>query len=156
MRSTLALVRRVLDAAAAVLLVIVLALTCAQVVFRYVLGISMPWTEELTRLLFVWLVLIGASRTSHMAIDLVPMSMRPGPARRTLEIGATGVGVLTLLVLIRYTVDLLEIVAYDRFTALGISVQYLYWSVIVGGGLWIAMSLAELFVRRDPEPPTIA
>lgn len=156
MRSTLALVRRVLDAAAAVLLVIVLALTCSQVVFRYVLGISMPWTEELTRLLFVWLVLIGASRTSHMAIDLVPMSMRLGPARRTLEVGATGVGVLTLLVLIRYTVDLLEIVAYDRFTALGISVQYLYWSVIVGGGLWIAMSLAELFVRRDPEPPTIA
>ncbi|NDV89101.1 TRAP transporter small permease subunit [Aurantimonas aggregata] len=156
MRSTLALVRRVLDAAAAVLLVIVLALTCSQVVFRYVLGISMPWTEELTRLLFVWLVLIGASRTSHMAIDLVPMSMRAGPARRTLELGATGVGILTLLVLIRYTVDLLEIVAYDRFTALGISVQYLYWSVIVGGGLWIAMSLAELFVRRPPEPPTTA
>lgn len=156
MRSALALVRRVLDATAAVLLVIVLALTCSQVVFRYILGISMPWTEELTRLLFVWLVLIAASRTSHMAIDLVPSSIPHGRARRVLEIGATAVGILTLLVLIRYTFGLIDIVAYDKFTALGVSVQYLYWSVIVGGGLWILMSLAELFARPEPAHPISA
>lgn len=156
MRSALALVRRILDAAAAVLLVIVLALTCSQVVFRYVLGISMPWTEELTRLLFVWLVLIAASRTSHMSIDLVAAAIPPGRARRALEVGVTTVGILTLLVLIRYTFGLLEVVAYDRFTSLGISVEYLYWSVIVGGGFWIMMSLAELVARREPENRPVA
>lgn len=156
MRFALALVRRILDAAAAVLLVIVLALTCSQVVFRYVLGMSMPWTEELTRLLFVWLVLIAASRTSHMSIDLVAAAIPPGRVRRALEVGVTTVGILTLLVLIRYTFGLLEIVAYDRFTALGISVEYLYWSVIVGGGFWIMMSLAELVARREPEDRPVA
>src|SRR5690606_22944513 len=128
--------------------------TCSQVVFRYLLGISMPWTGELTRLLFVWLVLIAASRTSHMTIDLVPSSLPPGRARRALQIGSTAVGVLTLLILIRYTFGLLDILTYYRLSALGISVQQLYWSVIVGGSFWILMSLAELFAQPEPEPPT--
>lgn len=154
MRSAIDIIRRVLDAAAAILLVVVLALTTSQIVFRYVLGISMPWTEELTRLLFVWLVLIAASRTSHMTIDLVPNAIAPGRKRRVLEIGTTVVGILTLLVLIYYAFGLLEIVAYDRYTALGISVQYLYWAVIVGSVFWILTSVADLFVDRPSEPAT--
>ena len=154
MRKVVLLAYRVLDAAAAILLILVLALTCLQVVARYLLGTSMPWTGELTRLCFVWLVLIAAARTSHMTIDLLPSSLPPGRAQRALALAATLVGVLTLVVLIRYTFGLLNIVAHDKFTALGISVQYLYWSVIIGGGLWILMSLAGLFTHLEPEPPT--
>ena len=154
MRYAISIIHRVLDAAAALLLVVVLGLTTSQVVFRYVLGISMPWTEELTRLLFVWLVLISASRTRHMTIDLIPNAIVPGRKRRMLEIGTTVVGMLTLLVLIYYAFGLLEIVAYDRYTALGVSVQYLYWAVIVGSVFWILTSVAELFVDRPSEPRT--
>ena len=32
----------------------------AQVIFRYVLHISVPWTEEIARILMIWMVLAGS------------------------------------------------------------------------------------------------
>lgn len=156
MRAMVTILRRVLDATAALLLLLLLGLTSSQVAFRYIFGISMPWTEELTRLLFVWLVLVAASRTRHMNIDVVAGLIPPGRSRRGFEIGIALVGIAILAVLIRYSFGLLEIVAYDRYTALGISVQYLYWAVIVGSGLWIVTSIAELFVDSTQEPPKLS
>jgi TRAP-type transport system small permease protein len=144
----LTLIRRGLDGAAALLLLAILAVTAARVVGRYVLGAGMPWSEELTRLLFIWLVLIGAARTRHMAIDLLPSVSRPRiAAGLKLFAAALGIGLLALLV--RQALVLVELTAFDRFTALGVSVQYLYWAVVVGGSLWIALTLAGL-VWSDP------
>lgn len=46
-----------------------------QVVVRYVLGGSIPWSEEAVRFLFVWLSFIGFSitmqRGGHIAVDFV-------------------------------------------------------------------------------------
>jgi TRAP-type transport system small permease protein len=145
----LTLIRRGLDGAAALLLLAILAVTAARVVGRYVLGAGMPWSEELTRLLFIWLVLIGAARTRHMAIDLLPSVSRPRiAAGLKLFAAALGIGLLALLV--RQALVLVELTAFDRFTALGVSVQYLYWAVVVGGSLWIALTLAGL-VWADPD-----
>ncbi|QPC42707.1 TRAP transporter small permease subunit [Kaustia mangrovi] len=71
---------RLLDAAAALLLVGVLAVTAARVVSRYLIGEALPWSEELTRLLFVWLVLIGAARCAHLRVDLLSGMLAPAPA----------------------------------------------------------------------------
>lgn len=144
----LTLIRRGLDWAAALLLLAILAVTAARVVGRYVLGAGMPWSEELTRLLFIWLVLIGAARTRHMAIDLLPNVWPRVAVGLKLFAAALGVGLLALLV--RQALVLVELTAFDRFTALGVSVQYLYWAVVVGGSLWIALTLAGL-VWSDPD-----
>ncbi|MFW6028211.1 MAG: TRAP transporter small permease [bacterium] len=144
----LTLIRRGLDWAAALLLLAILAVTAARVVGRYVLGAGLPWSEELTRLLFIWLVLVGAARTRHMAIDLLPNLWPRVAVGLKLFAAALGVGLLALLV--RQALVLVELTASDRFTALGVSVQYLYWAVVVGGGLWIALTLAGL-VWPDPD-----
>lgn len=57
-RAARRLLGRLLDITAALLLLGVLAVTVAQVTARYLLGVPMPWGEELTRLLFVWLVVV--------------------------------------------------------------------------------------------------
>ena len=146
--AALTLIRRGLDWAAALLLLAILAVTAARVVGRYVLGAGMPWSEELTRLLFIWLVLIGAARTRHMAIDLLP-NLWPRIAVG-LKLFAAALGVALLALLVRQALVLVELTALDRFTALGVSVQYLYWAVVVGGSLWIALTLAGL-VWSDPD-----
>lgn len=51
-------IERVIMAIAAGLLVIAVL---AQVFFRYILPISMPWTEELSIILFVFMVMYGAA-----------------------------------------------------------------------------------------------
>jgi TRAP-type transport system small permease protein len=145
----LTLFRRGLNWAAALLLLAILAVTAARVVGRYVLGAGMPWSEELTRLLFIWLVLIGAARTRHMAIDLLPSVSRPRMAAG-LKLFAAALGIGLLALMVRQALVLVELTTFDRFTALGVSVQYLYWAVVVGGSLWIVLTLAGL-VWSDSE-----
>jgi TRAP-type C4-dicarboxylate transport system permease small subunit len=48
------------DAICVSILVIITILALAQVLFRYVLKISVPWTEELSRLLYGFLIFNGA------------------------------------------------------------------------------------------------
>ncbi|WP_340109025.1 TRAP transporter small permease [Pikeienuella sp. HZG-20] len=141
--------RRGLDWAAAGLLAVILVVAATRVAARYLFGAGLPWSEELTRLLFVWLVLIAASRTRHMSIDFLPAAAPPRVAR-ALRLFATMLGVGLLGFLAWRALDLIEITAYDRFTALGVSVQYLYWSVVVGCSFWILLSLAAL-VWPEPE-----
>ena len=35
--------------------------TLAQVIFRYVLAAPLPWSEELARYCFVWIVFLGGA-----------------------------------------------------------------------------------------------
>lgn len=147
-----ALLRWLLDAAAAGLLAAVLIIVSAQVVARYFFNFPMPWSEELTRLLFVWLVMIGAARAAHMRIDLLPAALPPVP-RRVLELATAGLALALLAIMVRHAVGMVELTAYDRYTALGISVQYLYWAAIVGGCLWMVMIVAGLLLGQDEARP---
>lgn len=51
-----------------------------QVVWRYVLKLSLPWSEELMRYMFIWLVMIGISvgvrYKKHVAIDVLADSLQ--------------------------------------------------------------------------------
>lgn len=49
-----------------VLLVAMVLVILAQVVFRYSLNLSLAWTEEVGRYLFVWVCLFGASLAYRM------------------------------------------------------------------------------------------
>lgn len=53
----------------------------AQVLFRYVLRIAVPWTEELARFLLVWITFIGAAAVQvddgHLRIDWVLSKIDP-------------------------------------------------------------------------------
>jgi TRAP-type C4-dicarboxylate transport system permease small subunit len=140
---------RALDAAAALLLAAVVVITAARVAGRYVLGLPMPWSEELTRLLFVWLVMIGAARAAHLRIDLLRERLH-GPAGRWLDGFVALVSVTLLALLVVYGHALVELTVYDRYTALGVSVQYAYWALVIGALLWIVGVIAELARGRHP------
>ncbi|MCY4463093.1 MAG: TRAP transporter small permease [Albidovulum sp.] len=66
--------------------VLMVVVTLAQVVFRYVIAAPLPWSEELARYCFVWIVFlggaIGLSRGIHLGVDLfvnlLPDRFRPG------------------------------------------------------------------------------
>ena len=53
-----------------------LLLVTAQIIFRFVLEISVSWTEDVSRLMFVYVVYLGASVAFHeramIVIDTVP------------------------------------------------------------------------------------
>jgi len=72
---------RGLDLVAALLFAAVLILVNAQIVCRFVLSLSVPWTEEVSRLIFIWLAFLGAAlglrEGSLIVIDTLPEVIGP-------------------------------------------------------------------------------
>lgn len=69
------------------------ALLFVNVVLRYVFRMPLPWAEEVSIYLIVWIVFVGGSvavRTrGHIAIDLLPLVLSPVNRRRlALAVGA--------------------------------------------------------------------
>jgi TRAP-type transport system small permease protein len=72
---------RLLDHLAALLFAATLLLVTVQIICRFVLSLSVPWTEEVSRLVFVWLAFIGASlgvrEGTMIVIDTLPLAIGP-------------------------------------------------------------------------------
>ncbi|WP_111746201.1 TRAP transporter small permease [Salinisphaera orenii] len=69
----LALIKTTLEIAVGLLVIGVVFCVAANVFGRFVLNCSYAWAEELSRVLFIWLVLLGAGLGSidgeHVAVD---------------------------------------------------------------------------------------
>ena len=79
----------IIETITTVLFILILLFVFLQVLFRYVLKISVPWTEEGSRFLLIWMVFLGsvatmaADRDIRLNILSSKLSLR---ARRTLDI----------------------------------------------------------------------
>ncbi len=131
------------------LMMVVLCLDVFLGVFsRYVMARTFTWYDEIARLLFVWIVFLGAAvgvrRATHFRLHLVVDRFSPG-ARRVAHV----LGVLILmgfgLLLIQQGWKLVELGQYQRTPVMGLSKQYVYASVPAGGALIILYSLPHLW-----------
>jgi TRAP-type C4-dicarboxylate transport system permease small subunit len=154
-------IRRALGNTVEGILLVMMVLLCADVflgVFsRYVMGRTFTWYDEIARLLFVWIVFLGAAvgvrRTAHFRLHLLVDRFPPG-VRRVADV----FGVLVLigfgLVLIQQGWKLVELGQFQRTPVMGLSKQYVYLSVPAGGALIILYSLPQLWraLRGGPGP----
>lgn len=64
-----------------------------QVFTRFVMKRPSPWTEELARMLLIWVSLLGASvayaRKGHLGVDYF-VGLLPAPAKRLVELAGHG------------------------------------------------------------------
>jgi TRAP-type C4-dicarboxylate transport system permease small subunit len=139
------------------LLLVMMVVLCADVflgVFsRYVLMSTFTWYDEIARLLFAWIVFLGAAvgvrRGAHFRLHLLVDRMPRGLQRVTHVVGVLaviGVG----LVLIQQGWKLVELGQFQRTPVMGLSKQYVYAAIPAGGVLIILYSLPLLWVAlRD-------
>jgi gluconokinase len=133
---------RAIDIVAAALVAAVTVLVGAQVAVRYLLGGSLVWSEELTRLLFVWMVLIAATRAQPMRIDAF---VAPLP-RRLAAVLALVVDVVVFALtatLVWGAWGMAELTQGDSYIALDLSVSWVYVALWVSGALWLVRTLLE-------------
>lgn len=75
---------RAMEHAIAALLVALIVSVSANVVGRAVLNHSLPWADELARMLFIWLIFLGAAaafaRFEHIAVDILVRRLTPRAA----------------------------------------------------------------------------
>ncbi|WP_316860183.1 TRAP transporter small permease [uncultured Cohaesibacter sp.] len=64
--SGLAVLSRLIQALCQFLLMVMLLITVSQIVARYFFSIGLPWAEEATRYLLVWMVMLGIGLLTRM------------------------------------------------------------------------------------------
>jgi C4-dicarboxylate transporter DctQ subunit len=97
---------------AAAMLAAMFAAFLLQIAFRYLLGLPIGWTHEISVVLWLWLVLWGAafvvSEREEIRFDIIYGAVGPGPRRAMALVSAVAVIAL-------YTISLPAIVDYVTF-----------------------------------------
>ena len=127
-----------------------------QVVLRYVFSNSNSWSEELTRYLFIFNVMIASAiavrRNSHLQIDILINCFTP-KLKRIFTIGATLAGIVFLALLFQYSLHLCAQAASNISPGVGISMAIPYASMPVGIVLMILTSV-EVILKNIEELKT--
>jgi len=143
--------QRLLDVAAALLIAAMTLLVALQVTFRYVINYTLPWSEELSRYVFLWASFLGACaalcRGGHLGVDSVVVRL-PAAARRFL---ARLVAVLIVgfaLLVGWYGLSLLPATVSQRSPTLGLSMALVFGAVPVAALFLILIEVQALVSAR--------
>ena len=123
--------------------VVLVITTFSQVVFRYVINLSLPWADELARYVFVWLVFTGFvvsfARGEHAIMNFV-VDLYRGKFR-TVMLALIDLLIIGLFVVLAVSGIMLMQVSVGQSTAgLGIPKMVVYAAIPFGS----AMMLFEL------------
>jgi TRAP-type C4-dicarboxylate transport system permease small subunit len=140
------LIMRLPDSLAAVLLFVITVLITAQVLVRYAFGGSLVWSEELTRLLFVWMVMVAAVTAPQMQVDFL-VDLFPPRLRALQRILVEFVVMGLTIILIQGALGMMDLRQFDTYIALGISVSWVYLSLCLAGFAWLLRSLATVIAQ---------
>ena len=144
------LMPKILGGLSTTLLFLVMATVFMQVVFRYVLGLAVPWTEEVARYFNVWMVFMGCAvavaREGHIRITFMIQRLH-GAVRDVLLIALyavmAGFEVIVFLGAIRLT----QLNWNQQATTLPVTVSTLYIALIVSA-LLSFLFITVLFGRK--------
>ena len=127
-------VTRPVEWACGLLMTAITVLVFLQVITRYVLAYPFDWPEELARMLFVWVALLGAvlafRKAGHFSIEAFT-NLLPPPLRRGVSV-LLRLTLLAFLLLVAYLgLDATVRVREQLSTAMEISMSYGYAAVPV-------------------------
>lgn len=146
-------IERGLNALIAVLLAVITVSLIYQVFGRYVLGRAPGWSEEVARILSVWLTMLGSAaclrRGGHIAISVLVSAL---PARiQTIALWLRDLAVLaTAGVLAWAGFRYAQLNAAQDSAALEIPMSYVYASLWIGAGLIALQLLLSRLGREEP------
>lgn len=130
------------------------ALSALQIVARTLLSTPLTWTEELSRLLLVWMTFVAAGVLSyddgHLKVETI-VARFPPRVRRGVEIGTALLSLVFLAVVAWFSVPILRLSAFGASGALGLPLTAFRAPAPVGAVLMFAFTLLRLRSgRRRP------
>lgn len=142
------------EALATLFLVGVLSTVVLQVFFRYVAGWVVPWTEEATRYLGVWMVFLGSvaalAQGSHIAVTVL-VDKLPAGIRVAIERVNALLGLGFLLIVFLGSLQLIRMNWEQEAVTFPVSVAVLYVAVGVFSGVGLLVLLVRLWTGRGRE-----
>ncbi len=130
-----------------VMLAVMVCIITAQVFFRYVVGTSLSWSEEMARFLFVWIVLLGAANgvkeNYHVVITAITNRL-PEKAAKIVNIIDILLIMVVALCMTVYGYQMAMKAAGHLSAAMRISTLWQYIPVPISGIAIILFSLEKL------------
>lgn len=128
----------------------IVVLTIAQIFFRFVLNSPLIWSEELVRLLIVWMTFIGAAVICwdgrHLSVD-VGFVRFPSKIRRALRLFNCLVALAFLGLLVWYSIPIVELSMYVTIGAMDLPEAAYRVPATIGGVLMIIFIVLRIFLR---------
>lgn len=117
-------------------LLLMMCIIFLQVFTRYVIFYSLPWSEELSRYLFVFIIIIGiniaVSQDKLIRIDAILVSIKSVQARELLFAFHALLGLITCCLIASYATDLFPVGMVQKSPAMRIPMIIMYSIVFVG------------------------
>lgn len=133
-RPTLEWLRRRAENIAAAMLAAMFIAFMLQIVFRYVLNLSIGWTHEISVVLWIWLVLFGSAfvvrEQEEIRFDLIYGAVGDRP-RRIMGIVTAGALIILFGLSLPAVVDYVTFMKVERTAYLKIRFDYLYSIYVV-------------------------
>lgn len=126
---------------ASVLMVVCMAY---QVITRYLFHRGNVWSEELTRLLCIWTVLLGSAvairEKGHLQIDALT-NLFHGKKKNVIDAVIEIVVLIFIVIMIKYSIELCRSVGSATSAGLKISKVYIYMVMPIGFGCMVLSSI---------------
>lgn len=134
--------------AAAISLLVLVLITIAAVVMRYVFNAPLQWTEEMSGLLMIWIVMFGAiaaeRENQHLTIPLLPEAMPPRwGAALNMVTAAASISVLVYMAYLAYGLSMRA--QYKLTQILQISWFWIDIAVTVGCSVMAVYTLMRVY-----------
>ena len=118
-----------------------------QVIFRYVIKGSLPWSEEVSRYLMIWIGFVGGSLAfrygEFIGIEVLRNKLTPGGSR-VLEVVISVSVILFLSFLVVFGIDFALKGAIQRSAVLRIKMTYAYMSIPIGAAFCLVHAVVFL------------
>lgn len=138
----------------AVILGIIVVIMLLAIWSRYIMQAPFGWTEQLSRMLFVWITFLGAAilyrRNGHIAIDFF-QALLPLPAARAVRIFNQVLMLGLFLVLLVYGTRLTWATLGQTFGALNITPAFYYASAPISAALMVLFWLEQMGKELLPD-----
>lgn len=137
-----------------IFLMIMSAIIIIQVVFRFILHAALPWSEELTRYLMIYIVFFGAAYAVRynklMRVEFVE-TILPQKAQKWYFLLMNAVLIFTFLVITIAGFEFTRMALNQRSPGLHVRMAYVYVAIPISGILMMVNSLAltiEKFINE--------
>lgn len=138
---------KICEPIACLCLALVIILTFCNAVMRYTLDAPIGWTEEISALLYTFMVFFGLSgthkRNSSVGVDIV-VSLLPPKGRRVMDTISVTLTLLLWIVLVYLGCQLAYSTKSSYTSYLRIPYHYIYWFFPISGFFCVVQLLHRL------------
>ncbi|MGF9947325.1 TRAP transporter small permease [Priestia megaterium] len=128
-------------------MLVILLSNFVNVIMRYFFSAPFYWTDELSALLFVWIIFIGSAvavaTNSHMSLDYFFGKMTP-QFKKITKIVCTIIIIVTLLYLTIGSYNMIEVLSDQKYSSLPLSLAWGFLPIPIGCALMIYFLIVNL------------